>query len=224
MKCALITGVSQGLGLALVKTFLEKNFVVFGISRSEQVQVAHSSFHLITTDWEDYDLVVQRIQNVDNVKIDVVIHNAGLLINKDLDDLSESDFLDSYKVNVVQPFLLTKALKKAELLQSDAHIIHIGSVGGVAQTKKFAGFGAYSSSKASLSVLTEIMQLEWGQTLNFNTLALGAVKTSMLDQANFSSADAFSDVQLAGWIHDFAQNSVDFISGQTILIKKSDPV
>ena len=69
-------------------------------------------------------------------------------------------------------------------LSSSSHVVNISSIGGLANTSKFPGLSAYSSSKGALNILTEMLAEEYKETsIKFNTLALGAVQTEMLEEA-----------------------------------------
>ena len=94
--------------------------------------------------------------------IDVLINNAGALVNKPFTELDENDFDWCFNANTKGPFFLIKQLMP--LFAKNAHIVNIGSMGGVQGSVKFPGLSAYSSSKAALAVLTECLAEEYKET------------------------------------------------------------
>jgi len=228
-KVAFITGISQGIGMQLVLKFLDMGYIVVGYSRKSLEEVdylndltpSHKSnyIHLNCSIQE----VSEKLVSLVNFKINVLISNAAQFIKEPADSLSSDHFLDSFNVNSINPFLLIQSLKLASLFAFQAHVVQICSMGGVQGAQKFSGLMAYSASKAALISITESMQVEWGHSLTFNALALGAVDTEMFRDAFFNAATEISDVQMADWIYEFAANSGQIMAGQVVQVKKSDP-
>ena len=128
------------------------------------------------------ELLVDQIEQLGGV--DIIIHNAGLLINKDFDQLSASDWINTYQVNVFGVVALTKMVLPYLKKSKSAHILNISSMGGFQGASKFPTLSAYSSSKAALSCLTECLAEEFKPfDIRVNCLALGAVQTEMLATA-----------------------------------------
>ncbi len=89
---------------------------------------------------------------------------------------------------------------------------------------KFAGLAAYSSSKAALVNLTEMLAEEYKHTqLKFNCLCLGAVQTEML-QAAFPGYEApVQPAEMAEYISDFTRNAWRWMNGKVIPVSLSTP-
>jgi NAD(P)-dependent dehydrogenase (short-subunit alcohol dehydrogenase family) len=155
-------------------------------------------------------------------RVDVLINNAGRLLNKPFSEISEQDLQDTYQVNVFTPFKIVQQL--VPIFNKSAHIINIGSVGGVNGTQKFPGLSAYSSSKAALSCLTECLQVEFHDSdLTFNCLALGAVQTEMLSQAFPDYKAEIGPESMANYIFEFALNAPTVLRGHTHIVSRSNP-
>ena len=155
-------------------------------------------------------------------KIDVLINNAGMLLNRAFKDISQKELEEVYRLNVFSPFYIIQKL--LPFFSSDAQIINIGSVGGVSGSVKFPGLSAYSSSKGALSILTECLQAEFSETdLTFNCLALGAVQTEMLEEAFPGYKADVSPGDLAKYIYNFTLGSSKVQRGQTISVSRSNP-
>src|SRR5690606_26436074 len=179
-----ITGSGRGLGFELVQSFLnETELHVAAITRNGEIlrKKLESSFPEnrltvieadISTD-EGRDTIFTEIKNLP--ELGYIIHNAGMLLFKPCQEITEKELRDIYSINVFAPFLLTQKLLP---LMHSTHTISISSVGGVEGSMKFAGLAAYSSSKAALNCLTEMLSEEFKETDNvFNCLALGSVDT-----------------------------------------------
>jgi len=89
--------------------------------------------------------------------VDILIHNAGKLINKPFEELTEEDFLEVYKVNVFGMAQLTRQLLPS--MEKGTHVVSISSMGGIQGSLKFGGLAAYSSSKGALITLSELLIL-----------------------------------------------------------------
>jgi 3-oxoacyl-[acyl-carrier protein] reductase len=222
MKHVLITGASRGIGFALVKHFLEDGHQVTAISRSpiDIGAVDYPALTLMQGDITNQAFLEKVAATVD--ELDVVVHNAGLLINKAFLDMTEKDLLDSYHVNAIAPYLLTKALLNK--LNLHAHIVFISSVGGINGTQKFPGLSAYSPSKAAMACLAECLQVEFSEKdWSFNALALGAVQTEMLATAFPGYEAPLTAEQMAAYIYRFSLNDGQIIKGRSIVVSRSNP-
>ena len=103
-KNIVITGTSSGIGFELTKFFIKNNHHVLAISRnnSELRKLNLKGVYAVDfdiTDFENYNLLNKYLDNFNNV--DVLINNAGLLINKPFEDTSLEDFQNVYATNVL---------------------------------------------------------------------------------------------------------------------------
>ena len=112
MKNVIITGSSSGIGLELVKIFNDKGFKVISLSRSNLPvkslkQVKHINFDI--TKEESIEKLI-GIVNEEFGKIDILINNAGKLINRPFNKLSKQDFYSVFDVNVFSVVSLIQKL------------------------------------------------------------------------------------------------------------------
>lgn len=156
--------------------------------------------------------------------LDVLIHNAGLLINKPFSDLSRQDWLRMFNANVFGAAALTRALLPFLQKSGKAHIVHIGSMGGFQGSAKFPGLSAYSASKAALACLTECLAEEWKESgIAVNCLAIGAVQTEMLAEAFPGYQAPLSSAAMGAYVADFALNEHRFFNGKILPVSVSTP-
>ena len=95
---------------------------------------------------------------------------------------------------------------------------------GYREQDELGGYDPYSSSKAAQGSLAEILQAEYAETdLTFNTLALGAVQTEMLEAAFPSYKALVSPQNMAQYIVNFALTAPQVIRGKTISVSRTNP-
>jgi short-subunit dehydrogenase len=224
-----ITGCSRGIGLELVKLFSQQHNVYCltrnidpiekyknEVGDSNRIKFLHFDFESLNT------IELNSFLNIEN-GIDVLINNAGYLVNETFGQVSESNLRRMYEVNVLGPFRLMQIV--IPLLREDnSHVISIGSMGGVQGSVKFPGLSAYSSSKGGMSILTECLAEEYKESnIKFNCLALGAVQTEMLNEAFPGYEASVSAKEMAQYIYGFALNGSRFINGKVISVSNSTP-
>ncbi len=224
MKNIIITGTSSGIGLELVKIYSKNGFKVISLSRSDLPingldGVEHIKFNI--SEKESLDKLINLVENKYKI-IDVLINNAGKLINKSFKDLTKDDLYDIYDVNVFGVISLIQSLMP--FFKKDSHVVNISSIGGISGSSKFPGLTAYSSSKGALNILTEVLAEEFKESgPKFNSLSLGSVNTPMLNQA-FPGYEAQVDPnEMASFIFDFANNSSKVFNGKVIPVSSSNP-
>ncbi|AOW17062.1 short-chain dehydrogenase [Polaribacter vadi] len=226
MKNVVITGTSRGIGFELAKLFADKGHNVLAISRNTAPlkTVNHQNITLLSVDLSinsDVKKVADFIKN--NWKtVDILINNAGKLINKPFTELTSDDFLEVYKVNVFGVAELTKNL--IPFLQKGSHVVTISSMGGVQGSMKFPGLAAYSSAKGAVITLSELLAEEYKeQQISFNVLALGAVQTEMLAEAFPDYKAPLSAVEMANYIFDFSTTGNKFYNGKVLEVSSTTP-
>ena len=227
MKNVVITGASKGIGYATSLAFARQGHSVLALARDgksllrlkDESQMLKGNIYIKECDITAFepDLVTEVFNAVD-----ILINNAGKLINKPFKEITREEIMEVYEVNVIAPFRMLQSL--LPVLASDAHIINIGSVGGVNGSEKFPGLTAYSSSKAASSCLSECWQAEFKDTnLSFNSLALGSVQTQMLSEAFPGYKAANTAEEMAEYIVSFALNAPGVIKGKTQLVSSTNP-
>lgn len=226
-KNVIITGTSRGIGFELVHLFANAGHNVLALSRNAQ-PVNNLHFDNITSlafdlcKVEDYKHVEAFIKEEWNSSVDILINNAGVLLNKPFAETTFEDFEHVYKTNVFGVAEMTRIV--IPFMKNRSHVVTISSMGGVQGSMKFPGLAAYSSSKGAVITLTELLAEEYKeQNISFNVLALGAVQTEML-------AEAFPDYQapttaseMANYIYEFALTGNKFYNGKMLQVSNSTP-
>ena len=225
MKNIIITGTSRGIGYEMALQLVNQGHQILAISRKiPQGLIDHPQITCLSVDLsqeEDFESVTTFIQQTWK-KVDVLIHNAGALINKPFESLSIADFEYVYKINVFAVASLTQAV--IPYLSKGSHVVTISSMGGIQGSLKFAGLAAYSSSKGAVITLSELLAEEYKEKgIAFNVLALGAVQTEMLEEAFPGYQANISATDMASYIANFALTGNQFYNGKVLQVSSSTP-
>lgn len=226
MKNVVITGTSRGIGFELVQLFANQGHQVLAISRNIESLLAlnHKNITALSVDiGNSNDLKKVTSFVADEFKtVDILINNAGKLINKPFTELTSNDFLEVYKVNVFGVAELTKNL--IPFLANGSHVVTISSMGGIQGSMKFPGLAAYSSAKGAVITLSELLAEEYKeQGIAFNVLALGAVQTEMLEEAFPGFKAPVSAKEMAEYIFKFSLTGNTFYNGKVLQVSSTTP-
>ncbi|MCF8368120.1 MAG: SDR family oxidoreductase [Bacteroidales bacterium] len=231
----IVTGASKGLGFEIVKAFSAiSNHRIIAIARNEGQLIKLQSdcasinpqAHIIpfSFDLENFDTKKLKDFLTQNkiTQVDVLINNAGLLIVKPFQKLSDSDFDKLFNINLKSIFKLTRDLM--DIMPQRAHILNISSMGGFQGSAKFPGLSLYSASKGGLAILSECMAEEFkDRGIAVNCLAIGAVQTDMLAMAFPGYKAPLNPDEMAKFITDFALHGHRFFNGKILPVSLSTP-
>ena len=223
MKTIIVTGTSSGIGNQICIQAAAMNFHVISVSRNIEPLKDLDGIESFKLDITDKDSVDDFVTNLKNrkIKIDILINNAGYLVSELFGETTYDSFKKTFDVNVFGLAEITRSL--IPIINKDGHVINISSIGGVNGSKKFPGLSAYSSSKAAVIALTEVLAEEYQDGPSFNVLALGAVQTKMLKEA-FPDYNADTKPgDMAKYILDFAINGNKLFNGKLISVSNSNP-
>jgi benzil reductase ((S)-benzoin forming) len=194
-----ITGVSGGLGEALVKQFLARHDSVTGIGRNNTIQ--HPNYTFLSCDLSS----AAEIKKLDfgSINEDVIlINNAGII--GQIERLSDQEIPDAesvFMVNTLAPMFLSAKLMRSTSIENQVTIINISS--GAAR-RSIPSWAAYCASKAALDRFSETFYLEEkekGRNIRVYSVAPGVIDTKMQElirtskPANFSSVSRFTELK-----------------------------
>ncbi len=225
----LITGASRGIGFELARQLADIGHHVLATARNQQALEklklhAPGLIDILAADLTDPatpEMIRQRLSDADT-SLDGVVHNAGLLINKPFEKLTDKDWQSVLEVNLLGPVRLTRTLLST--FTEEAHLVMISSMGGFQGSKKFPGLSAYSTAKGAVSILTEALAAELGEKgVAVNCLCLGAVQTEMFEEAFPGMKAPVNPEEMAGHICWFLLNGHRFYNGKVIPVAQSDP-
>ncbi|MGQ9855678.1 MAG: SDR family oxidoreductase [Fervidobacterium sp.] len=150
-----ITGANRGIGLAITKQLLkEGEKVTVGIRTSMPIE--HENLTVLKVDTSNPVSISEFVEKVDE-PIDVLINNAGILIEERFPDVTEEGMILSFKVNTMGPYMLIQECFKLNKLKDGAKIINISSILGSITNTGGTSSVPYSISKAALNMVTKLM-------------------------------------------------------------------
>jgi NAD(P)-dependent dehydrogenase (short-subunit alcohol dehydrogenase family) len=230
-----ITGASSGVGFeAVLELILENSNNVIALARSEDklrrlYDIATSlnpncnlfpaKFDIVHDDYPGslIPFIQERMGTVD-----ILINNAGTLINKPFTQLSQLDFAEMLQSNLLGHVKMIQHL--LPIMNSGGHIVNIGSMGGYQGSVKFPGLAAYSASKAALHALTECIAPELAELgVKINCLALGSAQTEMLEKAFPNYQSPIMAFEMGKYIADFALTGHKLFNGKVLPVSVTTP-
>ena len=231
-----VTGASKGIGFEVVRHLAAAgDHTIVAIARSAEglqrlknsclhenikAKVVPAVFDLGILNAIETILTQEILKHIPHV--DILINNAGALVNKPFDETSLEDIQNVHATNYLAPSLLIKSL--LPYFNKDAHIVNISSMGGFQGSVKFPGLSAYSASKGALAVLTECLAEELkGRGIHVNCLALGSVNTEMLKSAFPEYNAEVQPFEMGKFIASFALTGGTMFNGKIIPVSASTP-
>ena len=242
-KVAIITGSSQGLGAAIAKKLSERN-VNTVINYSSNEDLANHTMEECVNNGVNSITVKANVSNDDDCKrlvketidafgkVDILVNNAGTTKFADhtkLEKLSDKDFINIYKVNVIGPYQMIRAVEPFMKKNGFGSVVNISSIAGK------TGIGssiAYAASKGALNTMTLSLAKALGPEIRVNTVCPGFIGTGWFE--NRFGKDTYDRIKKdqenitplnkAGTPNDIADSAVFFclegsehITGETLI-------
>lgn len=188
-KNVLITGGTRGIGEAISREFAKKgyNLIINYVNSKEKAEKLKNELE------EKYNIDVLTIQAdiadekaIENMvdismdkfgKVDVLVNNAGIVIDKEFEDRTIEDWKQTLNINLIAPFILTKLIGKEMVKNKGGAIINISSTNGI--NTYYPTSVDYDASKSGLISLTYDSAVELAPCVRVNCIAPGWVNTEM---------------------------------------------
>ena len=187
-KNVFITGSTRGIGLAMAHKFasLGANIVLNGRREIGEELISEFSDYGVqvipisgdVSDSTDAKRMVEKaIEKLGSV--DILVNNAGITKDKLMLKLTEEDFEQVLKVNLVGTFNMTQAVLKPMTKARQGAIINVSSVVGLIGN---VGQANYAASKAGLIGFTKSVAREVAaRNVRVNAIAPGMIESDMTD-------------------------------------------
>ena len=180
MKKVLVTGATGSIGAEIVKEYAKNGFFVY-IHYNSNHQKAQNLLEeidnkgeLISFDIKDKDSIKNNLENLD---VDVLINNAGIIKDNLFFFMSDNEWEDVINTNLNGNFYITKIISKNMMMNKRGSIVNIASISGVSGN---AGQANYSASKGAIIALTKTLCLELGRyNIRVNALAPAIIESEM---------------------------------------------
>ncbi|MBT3514746.1 MAG: SDR family NAD(P)-dependent oxidoreductase [Nitrospina sp.] len=180
MPTALVTGGAVRLGRSIALHLAGRGYGIalhYGRSKESAERTAKEvrkfgvQCKIYCADFADFSLTSLLMDQVlaDFKSIDLLVNSAANFIQKELEETSNSELLDTININLMAPFILMREFKK----KIDSGLII--NILDQRILKRISTFGAYSVSKSALAHLTELSAVSWGETVRVNGIAPGLI-------------------------------------------------
>ena len=188
-KVAFITGGSRGIGKAISERFAKEGYDLIvnykeKINRAEELKNEIENKYnvkvmLVKADLSIEESIIEMVNEItkEYEKIDVLVNNAGIVIDKEFNNRTVKDWEETIKVNLIAPFVLTKLIGKKMFEKKDGAIINISSTNGI--NTYYPSSVDYDASKSGLISLTYDSAVEYSPYVRVNCVAPGWVNTEM---------------------------------------------
>ncbi len=173
MMRALVTGSAQGIGRAIADTLVSRGYGVVGADVQFQ---EGTEFEVLALDVSDSEACRQAVAELGH--FDVLVNNAGVLVEKSPESISDEEFDLTMAINLRAPFVLSVAVSDGMKERGWGRIVNISSVG--ARTGGISQSSVYAASKAGLLALTKNFARNLGPFgITTNAVLPGAIASPM---------------------------------------------
>lgn len=211
-KRILITGASSGIGEAAAEQFARLGATVVVAARrrellsavAERITAAGGTALAMPCDVSDMDAVDALVADVDERLggIDILVNNAARSIRRPLAESLERwhDVERTMVLNYYAPLRLIRGLAPGMLERGDGHIINVSTWGVLSEASPL--FAVYTASKAALSMVSRVVETEWGHRgVHSTTLYYPLVATPMIAPTKaYQGVPALTSAEAAGWM------------------------
>ncbi|MDR3565122.1 MAG: glucose 1-dehydrogenase [Negativicutes bacterium] len=237
-KVVIVTGATKGIGNGIARAMAEAgaNVVVVSRSQSDCDKVA-AELSQLGAEALAVSADVTKIASIQNVvdqavnkfgHIDVLVNNAGAVLARKAEDVSEEDWDKVINLDLKGAFFCAQIAGRKMIAQNRGKIINISSMWGLVA---FKGFLPYCVAKGGILQMTRALALEWARyDIQVNAICPGYILTA-LNEAELTDekiapgllrkipAKRFGDVQdLVGAALYLASDSSNYMTGAHMTI------
>lgn len=196
-KVALVTGAAYGIGLAIAEAFAKAGAkIVFNCSRQETVDrglkaykekgIEAKGYLCDVTNEESVKAMVADIEATVGT-IDILVNNAGIIKRISMEEMAVEDFRRVVDVDLIAPFIMSKAVIPGMIKKGHGKIINICSMMSELGRETVS---AYAAAKGGLKMLTRNICSEYGEAnIQCNGIGPGYIATEQTAPLRERQAD-----------------------------------
>jgi NAD(P)-dependent dehydrogenase (short-subunit alcohol dehydrogenase family) len=179
MAIVLVTGCNRGIGLELCRQYQSRGDDVIGVCRSSNSELDGTGIRIIDgVDVSDAKGVQKLVTTLDDVSLDIVINNAGILRGDNLDSIDFDEMEEQFRVNTIGPLRIVQAIRNNLHNGSKIGIV-TSRVGSIDDNSSGNNYG-YRCSKAAANMVGKNLQHDLAaQEIAVALLHPGLVATDM---------------------------------------------
>lgn len=194
-KVWIVTGASQGLGLATVKYLLAKKQIVIATTRDKNkfADLTDDNLEVISLDLNSDEAVRAAMHTIISTygQIDVLINNAGYGYVGAIEEASQQDIEQIMAINLYASIRMVRYVLPYMRAAHSGHIINLSSLAGFVGSP---GFGVYNAAKFAVEGYSEALALELKDLgIKVTIIEPGAFRTNFLDSSLAVSKESISD-------------------------------
>lgn len=210
-KLAVVTGASQGIGLAIATTLAKAGADIIAVSHDmpdgdsdarAAIEGAGRTFTPIRADFSDRVQVAELAARLVDLEIDILVNNGGTIRRVPAAVHPDEDFDHVLDVNMRTTFVLTREIGRGMIARGHGKVVNTASMlsfqGGI-------NVPGYTASKSAVAGLTKAFANEWAEKgVNVNAVAPGYVATANthdLRQDAERSESILSRIPAGRWAH-----------------------
>ncbi|WP_269625230.1 SDR family oxidoreductase [Prochlorococcus marinus] len=183
----LITGSNRGLGLEFCRQLNSERNKIVAICRSTSSELADLGVQVESgIDLTTYESIYKLRNKLSDFKIDIMIHNAGLLERDSFPNINKESVLRQFNINAISPLILTKVFLKN--LSNTGKIILISSRMGSIADNSHSDFYGYRMSKSALCMAGKSLSID----LRARGIAVALLHPGMVNTQNRSIPKALT--------------------------------
>lgn len=181
-KVAVVTGAAQGIGLAVTQALANEGAQVAALDCLPTIHQVTQASLTLALDLRDGQAIHAAVSQIEEAlgPIDILVNVAGVLRPGSVLDTQDEDWEDTFAVNTLAVFRLSRAVAARMVTRGQGNIITVGS--NAAQTPR-TQMAAYAASKAASAQFTKCLALELApHGIRCNIVSPGSTDTAMQRQ------------------------------------------
>ena len=226
-KTALVTGASQGIGLAIARRLAAEGWHIVNMDMNKPAEgVPGQWFEIDLSDATALQAVLSEL--LSKHTIDALVNNAGIALASTLEDTTDEYFDRTVAINLRAPMICARALLPGMKERNFGRIVNISSRAHLGKTQRTA----YAASKGGVLSMAKVWALEYAAYgVTCNIIAPGPIRTELFERANPRDMPRTQEIigmvpvgrlgepeDIANSVAFFLDERSGFITGQTLYV------